>query len=140
VDSLVKSHQELRVRTEAFQLAIEIFEVTSAFPAIERFALTDQIRRSSRSVSVNIVEAWHRRRYEGSFISYLTIACAEAGETQEWLAYGEACGYITSDICTRLTAQYEQLLRSIEGMIKWSGRWCNTQIPSKPVGRKSDQQ
>ena len=81
----VNDHRELEVYKKAFDAAMQIFVLTKSFPKEERFALTEQMRRSSRSVCANIAEAWRRRRYEGSFISRLNDSEAEAAETQTLL-------------------------------------------------------
>lgn len=91
---LIKSHRELEVYQMAFNAAMEIFNLTKKFPAEERFSLTDQIRRSSRSVCSNISEAFRKRRYPKSFVLKLSDAESEATETQSWLEFSLACKYI----------------------------------------------
>src|SRR5947208_86279 len=82
---VIRSHKDLRVWQEAMDLAMEIFTVSKSFPADERFSLTDQVRRSSRSVPANISEAWRKRRYEAAFVSKLNDAEGETAETQTHL-------------------------------------------------------
>ena len=81
---LIKTHRDLVVYRASFDLAMRIFEESKSFPKEERYSLTDQVRRSSRSVCANLAEAWRKRRYEASFISKLSDAEAEAAETQVW--------------------------------------------------------
>jgi four helix bundle protein len=98
-------------------LAMEIFSLSKGFPAEERFALTDQIRRSSRSVSANLAEAYRKRRYELHFISKLTDADMENSETQVWLMYCLKCQYITISDYKRLIAFSEEVGKLINHMI-----------------------
>lgn len=85
--------------------------------------MTDQIRRSSRSVSANIAEAWRKRRYEKAFVSKLSDAEAEAAETQVWLEYAVACKYIPADDARVLYQEYNSILGTIVGMINHTGKW-----------------
>jgi four helix bundle protein len=91
---IIKSHRELRVYAKAFEKAMEIFQITRSFPKEEIYSLTDQIRRSSRSVCSNIAEAFRRRKYPKSFSSKLNESEAESAETQNWLDFALECGYI----------------------------------------------
>lgn len=86
--------KSLRVYEIGFALAMDIFDVSKKFPKEETYSLTDQIRRSSRSVCVNVAEAYRKRRYEKHFISKLTDSDAENAETQSWLEFAYACNYI----------------------------------------------
>lgn len=86
--------QDLLAYKKSFELAMEIFSISKSFPSEEKYSLTDQIRRSSRSVSANIAEAIRKRRYEKHFVSKLTDSDAENAETQVWLEYANACNYI----------------------------------------------
>lgn len=90
----IKFHQDLKVYQESFKTAMEIYELSKIFPKEELFSLTDQIRRSSRSVSVNISEAWGKRKYGKSFVAKLTDSEGKARETQSWLEFALACKYI----------------------------------------------
>jgi four helix bundle protein len=91
---LVQNVRDLDVYKLAFAAAMEIFHLTKAFPAEERYSLSDQIRRASRSVCTNLAEAWRKRRYKAFFINKLSDAMQEASETQTWLEFSVACGYI----------------------------------------------
>lgn len=91
----IMSFRQLRVYQLAFELQQEIFALSTDFPPEERFSLTDQMRRSSRSIGVNLSEAWQKRRYEAHFVSKLTDADGEQAETQHWLDTALACRYIS---------------------------------------------
>ena len=95
--------QDLLAYKKSFELAMSIFEMTKSFPKEERYSLTDQIRRSSRSVTVNIAEATRKKRYVNHFISKLTDSDAENAETQSWLEYSLACQYISEEVFNDLT-------------------------------------
>jgi len=91
---VIQSHEELEVYQMAFETAMRVFE-SKAFPREETYSLTDQIRRSSRSVCSNIAEAWRKRRYEAAFVSKLNDAESEAAETQTWIQFAVECNYWT---------------------------------------------
>lgn len=99
----VKSAKELIVYQKSFDLAMEIFKISKRFPAEERYALTSQIRRSSRSACLNLREAWAKRRYEAHFISKLTDCDGENSETDTALDFALRCAYITSEQHAQLT-------------------------------------
>lgn len=122
---LVQDHRDLEVFQRSFAAAMEIFEISKAFPKAETYALTDQMRRSSRSVAANITEAWRKRRYEAAFIAKLSDAETEAAETQTWLEFAERCGYLETETGQRLLEEYDQILRMIVSMIRNAARWCN---------------
>ncbi|WP_286177977.1 four helix bundle protein, partial [Stieleria mannarensis] len=94
------------------------------FPREEMYSLTDQLRRSARSVSANIAEAWRKRRYEKHFCSTLNVAEAEAAETQVWIEYASAHGYLDADTTEQAIQFYEEILRMIVAMIHGSSKWC----------------
>ena len=91
----ISSFKDLRVYKLAFEVQQEIFETSKRFPAEERYALTDQIRRASRSIGANLAEAWQKRRYIAHFVSKLTDADGEQAETQHWLDTATACNYVS---------------------------------------------
>jgi len=97
--------QDLLAYKKSFELAMSIFETAKSFPSEEKYSLTDQIRRSSRSVSANIAEATRKRRYPNHFISKLTDSDAENAETQVWLEYALACNYINTEIFNDFTSK-----------------------------------
>ena len=119
----IRSHRDLEVYQMGFEAAMRIFEVTKGFPKEERYSLTDQIRRSSRSVCANIAEAWRRRRYEGSFIYRLNDSEAEAAETQVWLEFAVKCGYLDPAIARELYATYDNILGKLVTMICHPDQW-----------------
>ncbi len=108
---------------KGFNLAMEIFEVSKSFPKNETYSLTDQVRRSSRSVCANIAEAYRKRRYEKSFISKLTDSDAENSETQVWLEFAKSCKYIDEEIETKLTKENLEVGKLINYMINNPGKF-----------------
>lgn len=121
--AIVKVHKDLIVYQKAFSAAMEIFQLSKLFPAEEKYSLTDQIRRSSRSVNANIAEAWRKRRYEKSFISKLNDADGEAAETQNWLDFANACKYIDEKTYLELYKKYDEVLAIIVSMTVNSEKW-----------------
>ena len=121
---VVSEHQELRVYRNAFAAVSQIFQLTRLFPVEERFSLTDQIRRSSRSVGANIVEAWRKRRYPNAFVSKLSDADGEAAETQYWLAIAHDCGYLDAETCRALTDRCEYICAQLARMMANADHWC----------------
>jgi len=120
---IIKTHKELDVYKLAFATALEIFEITKSFPAEERYSLTDQIRRSSRSVCANIGEAFRKRRYEKHFISKLSDSESEAAETQVWLQFALAHNYITNDKYLYLDDKYDHIISMLVKMQNNSKTW-----------------
>ncbi|MFQ6114247.1 MAG: four helix bundle protein [bacterium] len=114
---------ELEVYKMAFKAALEIFEMTRSFPVEEGYSLTDQIRRSSRSVTGQIAEAWHKRGYQAAFVSKLNDAEVEAAETQNWLFYANTCGYLNKDIMEKLKEDYDNLIGKLLIMINNPEDW-----------------
>jgi len=119
----IKSHKDLRVYKLAFATALEIYQLSREFPKVETYSLTDQIRRSSRSVCANIAEAFRMRRYPAAFISKLTLSEGEAAETQVWLEFALACQYIQASIHKELDNQYEKILSMLVNMIRSPDKW-----------------
>src|SRR6187431_2420833 len=103
-------HQDLDVYKKAFAAAMRIFELSKSFPKEEMYSLTDQIRRSSRSVCANLAEAWRKRRYEKAFISKLSDSESEAAETQVWLEFATKCGYMQRDDAAGLYKTYDGVI------------------------------
>lgn len=114
----INSAKDLRVYKKAYALAMGIFKLSKSWPVEEKYSLTDQIRRSSRSVCSNLREAWAKRRYEAHFISKLTDADGENSETDTWLDFAKDCKYITSDQHTSLVRECKQIGAMIGSMIK----------------------
>lgn len=119
----INSHKDLNVFKKAIDLAIQIHQLSQNFPCEEKYSLTDQIRRSSRSVATNIAEAYRKRRYQKSFIAKLSDSEGEAAETQVWLYLVEAFGYVESSVTDELDAQYEHLLAQLVTMIQSPEKW-----------------
>ena len=130
----LQSHEELDVYKLAFEASMEIFEITKQFPKEETYSLTDQIRRSSRSVCSNIAEAWRKRRYVAAFISKLNDAEAEAAETQTWLDFSLECKYLEENQTIKLRQKYDHIIGKIVNMIINPTLW----ILPKPNVRKPD--
>ncbi len=121
---MVEHFRELRIYRQAFRVAREIFRLSKGWPKEERYALTDQIRRSSRSVCANIAEAWRKRRYPKHFVSKLSDADAEAGEAQSWLDFAIDCGYLEKDDYDKLDAEYEKIIGGLVKMMAAPEPWC----------------
>ena len=111
------SFKKLLAYQKGFELAMDIFEISKSFPKEETYSLTDQIRRSSRSVCANLSEAYRKRRYERHFISKLTDSDAENSETQVWLDFAEACCYMSDSKLQELEARSEEIGKLIQYMI-----------------------
>lgn len=114
---MLRGHQDLRVYQLAYRLAMEIYDATKTFPREEKYSLTDQIRRSSRSVAANIGEAFRKRRYHGMFVNKLTDSDAEATETQIWLHFACDCGYLSQDKHRELEQGYLEIGRVLGQML-----------------------
>ena len=122
--AMVTCFQELRVYRQAFEAAMGIFELSKSWPSEERYSLTDQIRRSSRSVCANVAEAWHKRRYVAHFVSKLSDADTEAAETQVWLDFALRCGYLGQEDRDRLYRLYDTVCGGLVKMMANPNRWC----------------
>jgi len=110
--------QDLLAYQKSFELAMQIFEMTKSFPKEEQYSLTSQIRRSSRSVSANISEAYRKRVYPKHFLSKLTDSDAENSETQTWLAFSQRCNYIKKELYKKLLKESEEVGKLINYMIR----------------------
>ena len=119
----IKTHEDLVIYQKAFDAAMTIFELSKHFPVEERYSLTDQIRRSSRSVCANFAEAWRKRRYQGSFVAKLNDCEAEAAETQVWLKFAVKCNYISTEQGRELYSTYNQILSGLVKMINRPESW-----------------
>jgi len=113
----MQGHRELKVYQLSYNLAMEIFRLSRTFPREELYSLTDQIRRSSRSVSANLAEGFRKRRYPATLVNKLTDCDAEATETQVWIDFAFDCGYLSKENRDRLTVGYEEVGRMLAGMI-----------------------
>ena len=133
-------HKSLRVFQLAYKLAMEIFEITRVFPKEERYSLTDQIRRSSRSVPANIAEGYRKRQYPNAFASKMSDADGEATETQVWLDVSKDCRYIDTSTHGRLISEYKEvgsmLGHMINNPLKFKPR--SSALPSATANRQLD--
>ncbi len=112
----ITHHWELDVCKLSIEVAIQIFELSRKFPREEMYSLTDQMRRSSRSVSGHISEGWRRRRYEATFCDKLNGGEGEAAETQTWIEYSVRCGYLTAKVGRELHRAYDHILGKLVKM------------------------
>jgi four helix bundle protein len=127
----IKHHQDLGIYKIAFESAMRIFELSKKFPIEERYSLTDQIRRSSRSVCANLAEAWRKRRYEAAFIAKLNDCVrvaspkelAEAAETQTWIEFAVKCNYMNVEVGREIYSSYNQVLSGLVNMINNPSPW-----------------
>lgn len=126
---IIQSHFELDVYKLAFEGAMAIFRLSKEFPKEERYSLTDQIRKSSRSVCACIVEAWRKRRYEAAFVAKLNDAESEAAETQTWLHFTVECEYLNKEKAKELYKQYDQIIGKIVRMIANPKPWLMLRRP-----------
>lgn len=127
----VQSYKDLEVYNAARQLSKDVYSLTKSFPREEMYSLTDQIRRSSRSVGAQIAEAWAKRRYEKHFVSKLTDADGEQQETQHWIETALDCGYLTPEVTEGLIKRCSSIGRMLNSMISKSSLFCKPQ-PKKP--------
>ena len=119
----ISSYKELRVYQKAMAAAMRIFELTKHFPIEERYSLTDQIRRASRSVCSNIGEAWRKRRYPAHIVSKLSDSEGEAEETRVWLEFSWRCGYMSKSEASALDTEYDQIIGQLVRMIDRPDQW-----------------
>ena len=124
--SKVVRHTDLEVYQRAFAAAMEVFRLSKTFPAEEKYSLTDQGRRSSRSVAANISEAWRKRRYSASFVSKLNDAEGEAAETQTWLQFSVECGYANAEASRAIYVEYDSIIAMLVNMQNHPEDWSLT--------------
>jgi four helix bundle protein len=120
----INGFRDLIVYQKAYQASMEIFVLTKAFPKEEKYALIDQIRRSSRSVTANIAESWAKRRYIKHFSSKLSDSLGEEYETEHWLDYSRDCKYINGDTHHRLMNEYDEVRKMLISMINNPEKFC----------------
>ena len=121
----VRSFRDLLSYKLSFELSGEIFMLSKSFPEEEKYSLTSQIRRSSRSIGAQIAEAWAKRRYERHFVSKLTDADGEQMETQHWVSVGSNCGYIDDKTTERLLGELQRIGQLLQGMIDSAESFCS---------------
>ena len=131
----MQGHRDLKVYQLAYKLAMEIFNESKTFPRDERYSLTDQIRRSSRSVATNLAEAFRKRRYPNMFVSKLTDADGEATETQVWLDVAHDCGYLSGEHRDDMTTKYEEVGRMLGSMMAHPEKFSR----QKAVGSRQEE-
>lgn len=122
----VQSFEELEVYKHAFVLCRSVFQLSKRFPQEERYALTDQIRRASRSIGANLAESWAKRRYSAHFLSKLTDADAELQETKHWVDIVESCNYLDKLESKALREQLSLVGRLLGSMVQESDSFCST--------------
>ena len=123
-----RGYKDLRVFQLSYKLAMNIFEITKRFPKEEKFSLTDQIRRSSRSVPANISEAWKKRLYPKMFVNKMIDAAGEAGETEVWLDIAKDANYISIEEHKEMMDGYDEVNRMLYGMAEKPGKFCPKKI------------
>ncbi len=123
-----RGYKDLKVFQLAYKLAMEIFEITKSFPKEERYSLTDQIRRSSRSVPGNIAEAWKKRIYPKMFVSKIIDAAGEAGETEVWLDIAKDAEYLSIGRHKELLEGYDEVNRMLYGMFEKPEKFCTERL------------
>ncbi len=121
----VKSFRDLEVYKLARQLSLDIFQISKSFPKEERYSLTDQIRRSSRSVGAQIAEAWAKRRYRKHFIAKLTDADGEQQETQHWIETAIDCNYVSTGQSQKWLEGYASIGRMLNSMMNKADSFCS---------------
>ncbi len=119
----IATHKDLRVYQASFQAAMAIYQLSKSFPPEEKFSLTDQVRRSSRSVCANLAEAFRKRRYPKNFVSKLSDCEAEAAETHVWLDFALTCDYVTIEEYEKLYKEYDMILGMLVRMIVEPEKW-----------------
>lgn len=128
----IRDFEDLRVYRVGYEMAMDIFEYSKSWPKEERYALTDQIRRSSRAVCSNIAEAWSKRRYERHFISKLSDAEGEAAETMTWLRFARDCGYLSDEAHDILRARCRRVRGGLVKMMAAPAKWCGPATLREP--------
>jgi four helix bundle protein len=116
-------HRDLKVYRLNYSLAMQIFKLSKSFLQDERYSLTSQIRRSSRSVAANLAEGFRKRQYPNMFVSKLADSDAEATETQVWLDFARDCEYLSTEQCRELTARYEEIGMMLHSMMDYPERF-----------------
>lgn len=120
----VKSFRDLEVYKLARKLAQEIFEISKTFPKEEKYSMTDQVRRSSRSVGAQIAESWAKRKYPKHFVSKLTDLDGEQQETQHWIETAQDCEYISNEKATYFLTEYASVGKMLNAMMEKSDMFC----------------
>ena len=119
----VKDFSDLNVYKNAMDGAVELFEISKAFPPEEKFSMVNQIRRSSRSVCANIAEAWMKRLYRAAFVAKLSDSLSEAAETIVWLEIAERCQYVVPEDRERIETKYREIIGQLVKMTNQADQW-----------------
>ncbi|MEM7013647.1 MAG: four helix bundle protein [Verrucomicrobiota bacterium] len=119
----IKTHRDLEVYGKAFDAAMELFQLSKKFPKEETYSLTDQMRRSSRSVCANLAEAWRKRRYEAAFVAKLSDCESEAAETQVWIEFAAKSDYLEKELGRKRYTIYDEIIGTFVGMITHKEKW-----------------
>jgi four helix bundle protein len=120
-----KGYKDLIVYQKSYKLALEIYEITRLFPKEEKYSLVDQVRRSARSVPVNVSSAWVRRKYPKHFVSKLMDALEEESETEVWLAFSLDSDYIDNEKHKSLSENYSEIAKMLSSMINSPEKFCH---------------
>tara|TARA_R110002096_G_scaffold199271_3_gene383087 strand:- start:3334 stop:3702 length:369 start_codon:yes stop_codon:yes gene_type:complete len=120
---MVTRHTDLQVFQRAFKAAMAFFRTSKEFPKEEVYSLTDQGRRSSRSVCANLAEAWRKRKYEAAFVAKLSDSEAEAAETQTWIQFAVECEYLDRTEASALYKEYDEIIAMLVAMARDSKKW-----------------
>lgn len=121
----INGFRDLIVYQKGYKLAMSIFDITKCFPKEEKYSLTDQIRRSSRSITSNIAEAWAKKIYIKAFVNKLSDSLGEEYETEGWLDYSKDCGYIAPERHADLLSQYDEVRKMLISMINHPEKFCH---------------
>ena len=135
--SAIKHYRELKVYQNAMEWTMKVFQLTKSFPSEEKFALTDQIRRSSRSVCANLAEAWRKRRYQAAFVSKLSDAETEAAETQVHAEIAWRSGYCTEAQFQEMDDAYDHIIGQIVKMADQPEKWLIRPHGAEPANRRT---
>ena len=120
----INNFKDLIVYQMGYELTMQVFEISKTFPKEERYSLTDQIRRSSRSVTSNIAEAWAKRIYPKAFVSKLSDSLGEEYETEGWLDYASDCGYISKEIHDEMLEYYAEVRKMLIAIMNSPEKFC----------------
>jgi four helix bundle protein len=127
---MIRSYRDLKVYQLSFSAAMDIFNLSKTFPKEELYALTDQVRRSSRSISANLVEGWAKRHYENVFRRHLQEAIGSANETKLWLDFARECGYLSLEQHDCLLDDYEEICKMLQGLYdRWRTPTRTRELP-----------
>ena len=128
---MVSDFKELRIYRHAFKAAKMLQKKSAEWPESEKYAMIDQVRRSSRSVCANIAEAWFKRRYPDHFVNKLSDASSEAAETIVWIGFAQEYSYLDEDMASKLENRYRQTIGGLVKMMNDPDQWCG---PSSEIG------